>query len=888
MKKVFNLASPIKHRKTGAMESVQIKQIQFADQKQEFNKRTTKIGRRSLSRSISQSSTDSYSSAGSSVAFSAHYMMKYAMVLMETLAALGAQCRWAACNIYSTQNEVAAALAEGGFAVFAWKGESEDDFWWCIDRCVNVEGWQPNMILDDGGDLTHWIYKKYPNMFKKIKGIVEESVTGVHRLYQLSKAGKLCVPAMNVNDSVTKQKFDNLYCCRESILDGLKRTTDVMFGGKQVVVCGYGEVGKGCSAALKAMGSIVYVTEIDPICALQACMDGFRLVKLNEVIRQVDIVITCTGNKNVVVREYLDRMKNGCIVCNMGHSNTEIDVASLRTPELTWERVRSQVDHVIWPDGKRIVLLAEGRLLNLSCSTVPTFVLSITATTQALALIELYNAPEGRYKQDVYLLPKKMDEYVASLHLPTFDAHLTELTDEQAKYLGLNKNGPFKPNYYRWYLMMSTLQPLVKQDSLETYNERDPFKNDEARDDEEDNDDADSGIEGEVGPLDRDVIIQPPPPPPPLRPPSERVSFPRGLPWAPKVSDIDTLVGLPRPIHESVKTLKQHKYISIAEVQIKKEDELQQCPMTLGEEEVEESPTEILYQGMLSNLSQYVIALLKLLLAAAPTSKAKTDSINILADVLPEEMPITVLQSMKLGIDVNRHKEIIVKAISGLLLLLLKHFKLNHIYQFEYVSQHLVFANCIPLILKFFNQNIMSYISAKNSVCVLDFPHCVVHELPELTAESLMLVVFKSAPILKRSLKVKQAIMQLYVLKLLKIQTKYLGRQWRKSNMKTMSAIYQKVRHRLNDDWAYGNDIDARPWDFQAEECALRESIEKFNSRRYDKNQNTDFTPVDNCLQSVLGQRMELPEDFHFSYEMWLEREVFSQPIQWEELLQTK
>ncbi|KAM7178466.1 adenosylhomocysteinase 3 isoform 2-T2 [Macrochelys suwanniensis] len=489
-----------------------VKKIQFADQKQEFNKRPTKIGRRSLSRSISQSSTDSYSSeerpkqlsVGSSLPHSAQANAKGTLsapkeamkiwlahpaasytdssddetsprdkqqknskgssdfcvknikqaefgrreieiaeqempalmalrkraqgekplagakivgcthitaqtaVLMETLGALGAQCRWAACNIYSTLNEVAAALAESGFPVFAWKGESEDDFWWCIDRCVNVEGWQPNMILDDGGDLTHWIYKKYPNMFKKIKGIVEESVTGVHRLYQLSKAGKLCVPAMNVNDSVTKQKFDNLYCCRESILDGLKRTTDMMFGGKQVVVCGYGEVGKGCCAALKAMGSIVYVTEIDPICALQACMDGFRLVKLNEVIRQVDIVITCTGNKNVVTREHLDRMKNSCIVCNMGHSNTEIDVASLRTPELTWERVRSQVDHVIWPDGKRIVLLAEGRLLNLSCSTVPTFVLSITATTQALALIELYNAPEGRYKQDVYLLPKKM------------------------------------------------------------------------------------------------------------------------------------------------------------------------------------------------------------------------------------------------------------------------------------------------------------------------------------------------------------------------------------------------------------------------------------------------------------------------------------------------
>ncbi|XP_077450541.1 striatin-interacting protein 1 homolog isoform X2 [Stigmatopora argus] len=393
-------------------------------------------------------------------------------------------------------------------------------------------------------------------------------------------------------------------------------------------------------------------------------------------------------------------------------------------------------------------------------------------------------------------------------------------------------------------------RPLVKQDSLDTYNERDPFKNDDVRDEEEDPEDGDNGMEGEVDAMDRDVIIQPPPPLPPLRPPAERVNFPKGLPWAPKVrekdiehfletsrnkfvgftlgNDTETLVGLPRPIHESVKTLKQHKYVSIAEVQMKREDELQQCPLSLGEEEVEETAAETLYLGMLPNLSQYVIALLKLLLAAAPTSKAKTDSINILADVLPEEMPITVLQSMKLGIDVNRHKEIIVKAISALLLLLLKHLKLNHVYQFEIVSQHLVFANCIPLILKFFNQNIMSYISAKNSICVLDFPHCAVHEMPELTAESLeagdsnqfcwrnlfscinllrilnkltkwkhsrtmMLVVFKSAPILKRALKVKQAMMQLYVLKLLKIQTKYLGRQWRKSNMKTMSAIYQKI-----------------------------------------------------------------------------------------------
>ncbi|XP_072241714.1 S-adenosylhomocysteine hydrolase-like protein 1 isoform X1 [Leuresthes tenuis] len=452
-------------------------QIQLNDQKQEFNKRPTKAVPCSLSRSMSQSSTDSLSSvnsdtseggessprdklqknskglsdfciknikqadfgrreiqiaqqempalmilrkrvgeekplAGANVVGCTHITAQTA-VLIETLAALGAQCRWASCNIFSTQNAVAAALAEAGTPVFAWKGESEDDFWWCIDRCVAADTWQPNLILDDGGDLTHWIYKKYPSLFPTIKGIVEESVTGVYRLYQMIKMGKLCVPAMNVNDSVTKQKFDSLYCCKESILDGLKRTTDVMFGGKQVVVCGYGEVGKGCCAALKALGAVVYVTEVDPICALQACMDGFRVLTLSEVARQVDIVITCTGNKNVVGREHFDRMKSGCIVCNMGHSNTEMDLASLRTAELEWQHVRPHVDQVIWPDGKRVVLLAEGRLLNLSCSTVPSFVLSITATTQALALIELYNAPQGRYKKDVYLLPKKMGKFSA-------------------------------------------------------------------------------------------------------------------------------------------------------------------------------------------------------------------------------------------------------------------------------------------------------------------------------------------------------------------------------------------------------------------------------------------------------------------------------------------
>ncbi|CAO2599691.1 S-adenosylhomocysteine hydrolase-like protein 1 [Lemmus lemmus] len=489
------------------------KQIQFADDMQEFTKFPTKTGRRSLSRSISQSSTDSYSSAasytdssddevsprekqqtnskgssnfcvknikqaefgrreieiaeqdmsalislrkraqgekplaGAKIVGCTHITAQTA-VLIETLCALGAQCRWSACNIYSTQNEVAAALAEAGVAVFAWKGESEDDFWWCIDRCVNMDGWQANMILDDGGDLTHWVYKKYPNVFKKIRGIVEESVTGVHRLYQLSKAGKLCVPAMNVNDSVTKQKFDNLYCCRESILDGLKRTTDVMFGGKQVVVCGYGEVNSWTPMSLffsYEKGLIETLSEEDSLKTLMNWSEYVSILCLKTVALPLFFIL---GNKNVVTREHLDRMKNSCIVCNMGHSNTEIDVTSLRTPELTWERVRSQVDHVIWPDGKRVVLLAEGRLLNLSCSTVPTFVLSITATTQVCGEIPAFPTLRcyARHSTATFLF---LDEYVASLHLPSFDAHLTELTDDQAKYLGLNKNGPFKPNYYR-------------------------------------------------------------------------------------------------------------------------------------------------------------------------------------------------------------------------------------------------------------------------------------------------------------------------------------------------------------------------------------------------------------------------------------------------------
>uniref|UniRef100_S4RNT9 S-adenosyl-L-homocysteine hydrolase NAD binding domain-containing protein n=1 Tax=Petromyzon marinus TaxID=7757 RepID=S4RNT9_PETMA len=375
------------------------------------------------------------------------HVTAHTAVLIETLCDLGAECRWAACNIYSTHNDVAAALAEAGCSVFAWKGESEEDFWWCIGRCVYSDGWKPNMILDDGGDLTHWMYRKHPNILA-VLGAVRRAV---RRLYQLSKSGKLTIPAINVNDSVTKHKFDTLYTCRETVLDGLKRTCDVMLGGMQAVICGYGEVGKGCCAALKGLCSIVYVTEVDPICALQAWSSQASLIRCGGALRWCRWC-RCAGNKHVVRREHMERLKGGAIVCNMGHSNTEIDVASLHTTELTWERVRPQVDHIIWPDGKRITLLAEeqGRLLNLSCASVPTCVLSVTATTQALALIELYNAPEGRYKHDVYLLPKKLDEYVASLHLPSFGASLTELSDEQARYLGIKKDGPFKANYYRY------------------------------------------------------------------------------------------------------------------------------------------------------------------------------------------------------------------------------------------------------------------------------------------------------------------------------------------------------------------------------------------------------------------------------------------------------
>ncbi|KAB7497187.1 Striatin-interacting protein 1 [Armadillidium nasatum] len=465
--------------------------------------------------------------------------------------------------------------------------------------------------------------------------------------------------------------------------------------------------------------------------------------------------------------------------------------------------------------------------------------------------------------------------------------------------------------------------------------------------------------------LPRPSSPRPSTPAPPVPPPKVN----KGLPWTPKVrqKDIDSfldstrmkfvgyplqgdrssLAGLPQPIHEGVNVLSKHVYISLSEIQIRREEEITKNPLSQPEGPIPQTPAEILYQAILPSLPQCMIALLKILLAAAPTSKSKTDSINIMADVLPEEMPISVVQSMKLGLDVNRHKEVLVKAVSAILLLLLKHFKINHIYQFEFMSQHLVFANCIPLILKFFNQNIMAYVQAKNSIALLDFPACVIGDPPEMTAEALeastgnslgantsstengggsptnsmevttsfccwrnmyscvnllrilnklckwkhsrimMLVVFKSAPILKRTLKVKHAMMQLYVLKLLKMQTKYLGRQWRKTNMKTLSAIYQKVRHRLNDDWAYGNDPDARPWDFQTEECALRACVDRFNGRRYNStsNRDPDFEPVDNCITSVLGRHVELTEEFKKHYEIWLQQEVLSTTIDWDQLV---
>lgn len=370
-------------------------------------------------------------------------------VLIETLKSLGAEIRWSSCNIFSTQDHAAAAIAASGVPVFAWKGESEEEYWWCVEQTINgPDGWQPNMVLDDGGDLTLVLHDKYPDLMKKVRGLSEETTTGVKRLYDMQKEGSLLCPAFNVNDSVTKSKFDNLYGCRESLVDGIKRATDVMIAGKIVIVCGYGDVGKGCAQSLRGLGATVWITEIDPICALQAAMEGYRVVRFDDVCDQADIVVTATGNCHVVSGPQMERMKDQSIICNIGHFDNEIDVAYLH--QFEWENIKPQVDHVIFPDGKRIILLAEGRLVNLGCGTGhPSFVMSNSFTNQVLAQIELWQNGD-KYKCEVYVLPKLLDEKVARLHLDRVGAKITVLSDEQAEYIGVSKDGPFKPELYRY------------------------------------------------------------------------------------------------------------------------------------------------------------------------------------------------------------------------------------------------------------------------------------------------------------------------------------------------------------------------------------------------------------------------------------------------------
>ncbi len=385
---------------------------------------------------------------GARIAGCLHMTIQTAM-LMETLVELGAELRWSSCNIFSTQDHAAAAMAAAGIPVFAWKGETEEEFWWCIDQTINgPDGWHPNMILDDGGDLTQVMHEKYPELMNDVRGISEETTTGVLRLNEMARDGKLLAPAFNVNDSVTKSKFDNLYGCRESLIDGIKRATDVMIAGKIAVVVGYGDVGKGCAQALRGMGATVLVIEIDPICALQAAMEGYRVVTMEEAAPVGDIFVTATGNVKVITRAHMDQMKHEAIVCNIGHFDSEIDIAGIR--DLPWENIKPQVDHVIFPDGKKLIVLAEGRLVNLGCATGhPSFVMSNSFTNQVLAQIELWNNYK-KYENKVYFLPKKLDEMVARLHLKKIGAHLSELTQEQADYIGVPVEGPYKPDYYRY------------------------------------------------------------------------------------------------------------------------------------------------------------------------------------------------------------------------------------------------------------------------------------------------------------------------------------------------------------------------------------------------------------------------------------------------------
>ena len=370
-------------------------------------------------------------------------------VLIETLLDLGAEVRWSSCNIFSTQDHAAAAMANASIPVFAWKGQEEEEFWWCINQTIlGPQDWTPNMLLDDGGDLTKLMHDKHRNLLSQVKGLSEETTTGVHRLYEMEKSGSLGVPAFNVNDSVTKSKFDNLYGCRESLVDGIRRATDVMLAGKVAVVCGYGGVGKGSAESLRAAGARVLVTEVDPICALQASMEGYEVVTMDQAAGQGDVFVTATGNVDVITLDHMRAMKDLAIVCNIGHFDSEIQINALSN--MQWTEIKPQVDQVDFPDGKRLIILARGRLVNLGCATGhPSFIMSASFTNQVLAQIELWKNP-GSYENKVYILPKHLDEKVAALHLKKVGAKLTPLSPKQAEYIGVPQQGPFKPDHYRY------------------------------------------------------------------------------------------------------------------------------------------------------------------------------------------------------------------------------------------------------------------------------------------------------------------------------------------------------------------------------------------------------------------------------------------------------
>ena len=385
--------------------------------------------------------------AGANIMGCLHMTIQTA-VLIETLVALGAKCRWSSCNIFSTQDHAAAAIAQSGTPVFAWKGMNEEEFWWCIDQTIEADGWEPNMILDDGGDLTLRMHEKYPELLKNVRGLSEETTTGVLRLEQMASKGTLQVPAINVNDSVTKSKFDNLYGCKESLVDGIRRGTDVMMAGKVAVVAGFGDVGKGSAASLRGAGARVQVTEVDPICALQAAMEGYEVVTMDDACKYADIFVTATGNKDIITQDHMREMKDRAIVCNIGHFDNEIQIDELQNYK--WEEIKPQVDQVTFPDGKKLIILSKGRLVNLGNATGhPSFVMSASFSNQVLAQIEIWENYKN-YENKVYVLPKKLDEMVAMFHLQKVGAKLTEMSKEQSDYLGVEQQGPFKKDTYRY------------------------------------------------------------------------------------------------------------------------------------------------------------------------------------------------------------------------------------------------------------------------------------------------------------------------------------------------------------------------------------------------------------------------------------------------------